>query len=1333
MRTLTFLVILLTCTLLACSTSTKDDEQAEVISPPVSTPTGSTTTNDDEQADVSSTSTSTSTDSTTIAFSPPPIYFGEESIEERIVDADIIVKARLDRITTEVVTTTADYEGWAGKYFVALNFHLTVSAYLSGAGGNSITAVTIQGGSFDTRQEAEAALPDIVASRETRWDDREAILFLQNEDVDDIFNELVQGSNEYLIWNTSLHDRYSRLWLPSAGTAETGDGQEFLLAAPEPDIVTPTITIGELKQRIAAINAELDAGDGSDAYLNCISNKYTSERMERVRATQPGYSGPSYEPYWSGDFASGQPAGSELYEYDYGFVETEDGTKKKTRFWIDGGDASLFSVTEGDLRPGFEENQNRFSYFVVSTRPIPAKTLEFKHHYGGYIDCGNTATFEMTANVVAPEGVVHEAFFDPVTVGSTFAADSANGVLSPATFEDTNGSTATISSIAWEASSTGSGQAGTVTIGLTPVHAIAGQSVDFIELDGTVSLSLDVADAAVDTSRDILSWTVMPQPWEDGDLLMVRILGEPPTCSGGTVVPNPADSPELVKECEALILVKETLAGTAELNWSLDVPITGWDGITVSGTPLRITSLALPSRGLNGRIPAQLGILRHLSNLDLSDNQLTGPIPSELGSLGRITRLRLAGNSFTWCVPATFRDVKDSDHNDIDLYECMEYGQGRPASEGSAIFASVSAGDKHTCGIKDDGFLVCWSNPSRHLTELTGLTDPPAGKFTSVSVGGTHTCGLRADGIVECRDVGLYVQAIVPRYAFSSISAGGSHTCGLKTGGSVACWGSDEFGQSSPPPGEFASVSAGSSHTCGVKTNGSVACWGSNKYGESSPPDGRFSAVSVGEFHACGIRTDGSLVCWGSDERGYSSPPHDEFASVSVGGSHACGVKVDGIVACWGNDFYGQTSPPEGQFLSVSAGGDHTCGVRTGGAASCWGHDRYGQATPPGGFDDHANSTADATAIEIGELVTGTVDYKWDSDVFSFQARAGQRYQIDVAMVTMVDSVALLTDNNGMVIDSNDDNGDTLASRLNWMADYSGKHHVVVMDLRDVGAYSLTIVEVNDPDTSLERPRLVSTEVFTSVSAGTFRTCGVKADGTIACWGSNHYGQYTPPEGEFISVSVGYAHNCGLKSDGSVACWGIDHYGQSTPAEGRFSYISVGHYHTCGLRTDGAVVCWGSDENGESSPPDGKFISVGTGSSYTCWVQTDGSVACWGREIVGSGAPPVGEFTFVSVGSGHACGLRIDGAVVCWGRGYFGYVTPIQEELAYISAGAFHTCGIRANGSVVCWGSNTRGQATPPDGEFVSVSGGWSHSCGVRTDGKVVCWGDIGHDSSMPP
>ena len=98
---------------------------------------------------------------------------------------------------------------------------------------------------------------------------------------------------------------------------------------------------------------------------------------------------------------------------------------------------------------------------------------------------------------------------------------------------------------------------------------------------------------------------------------------------------------------------------------------------------------------------------------------------------------------------------------------------------------------------------------------------------------------------------------------------------------------------------------------------------------------------------------------------------------------------------------------------------------------------------------------------------------------------------------------------------------------------------------------------------------------FASVSAGGEHTCGVRVDGSVACWGGDRFGQSTPPEGEFASVSAGQNHTCGLRVDGSAACWGYDLDGQSTPAEGEFASVSSGVEHTCGLRVDGSAACWG--------------------------------------------------------------------------------------------------------------------------------------------------------------
>ncbi len=89
----------------------------------------------------------------------------------------------------------------------------------------------------------------------------------------------------------------------------------------------------------------------------------------------------------------------------------------------------------------------------------------------------------------------------------------------------------------------------------------------------------------------------------------------------------------LTRDCSILLDLKDTLAGTASLNWSKDTAINSWTGVTLSGTPQRVTGLALASGNLNGTLPAGLGRLHGLTSLDLSGNALTGSIPAVLGDL----------------------------------------------------------------------------------------------------------------------------------------------------------------------------------------------------------------------------------------------------------------------------------------------------------------------------------------------------------------------------------------------------------------------------------------------------------------------------------------------------------------------------------------------------------------------------------------------------------------------------------------------------------------------------------------------------------------------------
>ena len=166
-------------------------------------------------------------------------------------------------------------------------------------------------------------------------------------------------------------------------------------------------------------------------------------------------------------------------------------------------------------------------------------------------------------------------------------------------------------------------------------------------------------------------------------------------------------------------------------------------------------------------------------------------------------------------------------------------------------------------------------SPTGHLANLSTSTD--AHRFgeagTKLSAGEYHTCMVRDTGAVACWGSDIDGQATPPAGSFVSVSAGLLYTCGLRDTGAVTCWGLDDYGQSTPPADTFVSVSAGGLHACGLRDTGAVACWGSDSHGQSTPPAGTFVSVSAGRLHTCGLRDTGAVACWGDDQHGQSTPP----------------------------------------------------------------------------------------------------------------------------------------------------------------------------------------------------------------------------------------------------------------------------------------------------------------------------------------------------------------------------------------------------------------------------------------------------------------------------
>ncbi len=173
----------------------------------------------------------------------------------------------------------------------------------------------------------------------------------------------------------------------------------------------------------------------------------------------------------------------------------------------------------------------------------------------------------------------------------------------------------------------------------------------------------------------------------------------PPPC--GLAIPYQANNPGLMRDCITLLTLKDTLQGTATLNWSVDTPIADWEGVWVQGSPRRVTGLILSSKDLTGTIPPDLARLGTLEHLRLDDNQLTGQLPAELGNLRRLRtlllnknllagevpaswgnldylwQLQLANNQLTGCIPSVLRNIFTSDSRGLGLPACDPFNDRR--------------------------------------------------------------------------------------------------------------------------------------------------------------------------------------------------------------------------------------------------------------------------------------------------------------------------------------------------------------------------------------------------------------------------------------------------------------------------------------------------------------------------------------------------------------------------------------------------------------------------------------------------------------------------------
>ena len=138
-------------------------------------------------------------------------------------------------------------------------------------------------------------------------------------------------------------------------------------------------------------------------------------------------------------------------------------------------------------------------------------------------------------------------------------------------------------------------------------------------------------------------------------------------CKSQGAVSDAANNAGLVGDCVVLLRAKDKLRGGGALNWAVDVSMSRWDGVTLAGSPLRVTRLALTERGLNGTIPNQLSQLSDLTYLDLEGNGLSGKIPRQLSKLSKLESLVLSDNKLSGKIPAGLGSLSEVKELDISV------------------------------------------------------------------------------------------------------------------------------------------------------------------------------------------------------------------------------------------------------------------------------------------------------------------------------------------------------------------------------------------------------------------------------------------------------------------------------------------------------------------------------------------------------------------------------------------------------------------------------------------------------------------------------------------
>jgi alpha-tubulin suppressor-like RCC1 family protein len=450
-----------------------------------------------------------------------------------------------------------------------------------------------------------------------------------------------------------------------------------------------------------------------------------------------------------------------------------------------------------------------------------------------------------------------------------------------------------------------------------------------------------------------------------------------------------------------------------------------------------------------------------------------------------------------------------------------------PRVPGTAGATAIAAGDDNDCALVG-GSVTCWGRPWQWSCDAQCEKDkqrpvahrvPALADATSIAVGSFDACAVRKSGRVACwgavngARTGTVAPIEIPALADArQIALGSHHACAVRATGEIACWGegyrgargdgrTDNKGETPTTVvgiGNAVAVAAGLASSCALLADGRVTCWGVNDHRQLGfatltnrdlPADvcalDRVARIAASYGTTCALRRDSTVACWGL---GWGFANHSATPNVVpkltgivdlVGAEDGiCARDRAGDVRCF-TTWYEPFKLP-GRVTHAALGEFGLCGVDAAGAVICDGAAvaKLGKATKV------AVGGKFACAL-IGTNVTcwgpGTIIELPPCHTHGCTQPPVDRSPRKHALAKVVDLAAT---------------PDSICART---AD--GR-------VRCVPAWSQ--LDENTPEATehpWSNPTLRNLPDIVQVAHGRDHHCALRANGLVACWGDNQYGQ----------------------------------------------------------------------------------------------------------------------------------------------------------------------------------------------------------------------------------